>query len=144
MLRVSIHDKRFVTTDNPHGVSGSDTVFHYWVDGSAITGTYSGGRIRTGHLVGQVMSAETIEMLFQCLTTDGELLAGQSRGEVTEDAAGRARLEFEWSWLTGDRSGGRSRYVELRETPGALEKPTRSAVGELDVRATKHDQAVDA
>ena len=144
MLRVSIHDKRFVATENPHGVSGPDTVFHYWVDGSAITGTYSGGRIRTGHLVGRVTSAETIETLFQCLTTEGELLAGQSRGEVSEDAAGRARLEFEWSWLTGDRSGGRSRYAELRETSGAPEQSNRAAVAELESRVGERDRAVDA
>lgn len=43
-------------------------------------------------------------------------MAGQSSGRVGEDTAGRATLEFGWSWLTGDRSGGVSRYVELRQT----------------------------
>jgi hypothetical protein len=116
MLRVDVHDKRVTAVENAHGVSSADTVFHYRTDGSLITGTYAGGRIRAGQLVGRVTSPKTIELLFQCVTTEGELMAGQSSGRVGEDAAGRATLEFDWSWLTGDRSGGVSRYVELRET----------------------------
>jgi hypothetical protein len=116
MLRVDINDKRFVAAENKHGVSGADTVFHYRTAGSLITGTYAGGRIRAGHLVGRVTSPQTIELLFQCVTTDGELMAGQSSGRVGQDAAGCATLEFDWSWLTGDRRGGVSRYVELRDT----------------------------
>src|SRR3712207_4668251 len=115
MLRVDIHDKRFVTVENAHGVSGADTVFHYRTEGALITGTYAGGRIRAGQLVGRVTSPETVELLFQCVTSEGELMAGQSSGRVGRDGAGRATLEFDWSWLTGDRSGGVSRYVELRD-----------------------------
>jgi hypothetical protein len=120
-LRVDIHNKRFVAVENPHGVSGPDTIFDYRVNGSVITGSYAGGRIHAGQLVGRVTSSDTIETLFQCITTDGELLAGESTGRVGRDAAGRATLEFDWSWFTGDRSGGTSRYVELRDAavPGA-------------------------
>jgi hypothetical protein len=110
-----LHDKRFVTTGNEHGVSGVDTIFHYWVDGRTITGSYQGGRIREGHLVGRVIDDEHIETLYHCVTTDGELLAGWSRGVVSADRTGRTRLAFEWAWLTGDRTGGESSYVELRE-----------------------------
>ena len=115
MLRHSLHDKRFVTSGNEHGVSGTDTVFHYRMDGARITGTYEGGRIREGHLVGRAVDADRVEMLYHCITTDDELLAGWSRGLVSADAAGRVRLDFEWAWFTGDRSGGTSHYVEVRE-----------------------------
>jgi len=117
MLRVSLHDRRFVASANDHGVSGADTVFHYRMEGPIITGTYRGGRVREGHLVGRATSADTIQLLYHCITTDGELLAGWSKGRVTTDAAGGVELDFEWAWLTGDRSGGRSHYVELRD-PG--------------------------
>jgi hypothetical protein len=115
MLRHSLHDKRFVTTGNEHGVSGADTVFHYWMDGRVITGTYRGGRIREGHLVGRVIDAERIETLYHCVTTDDELLAGWSRGVVSADESGRVHLHFDWAWFTGDQSGGVSSYVELRD-----------------------------
>ena len=114
-LRVDIHDKRFVVVENTQGVSGAETIFHYHTEGSLITGTYAGGRIRAGHLVGRVTAPDTIALLFQCVTTDDELMAGQSTGRVGEDPDRRATLEFDWSWLTGDRSGGVSRYVELRD-----------------------------
>lgn len=113
MLRYSIHDKRFVATANEHGVSGADTVFHYWMDGSVITGAYRGGRIRDGHLVGRALDEERIELLYHCVTTEGELLAGWSHGVVSADEAGHLQLAFTWAWLTGDRSGGESHYREL-------------------------------
>jgi hypothetical protein len=115
MLRVDINDKRFTAAENPHGVSGAETIFHYWLDGSLVTGEYSGGRIRAGRLVGRVTSPDTIELLFQCVTTEDTLRAGRSSGHVARNGAGRATLSFEWEWLTGDRSGGTSKYVELRD-----------------------------
>lgn len=113
-LRERLHDRRFVTAGNPHGVSGADTVFHYRVDGRAITGTYAGGRIGAGHLVGRATGGDRIELLYHCITVDGELLAGWSRGIVGTDAGGGTTLAFEWGWLHGAEGGGESRYVELR------------------------------
>jgi hypothetical protein len=113
MLEIDIDGKRFVTTGNEHGASGADTVFEYATDGRRITGAYRGGRVADGHLVGKVTGADTIELLFHCLTTDGELLAGESRGRVSRNARGLVELRFDWAWLTGDRSGGQSSYVEV-------------------------------
>ena len=116
MLSIPIHGKRFVTTGNEHGVSGADTVFEYATDGDRIRGTYRGGRIADGHLVGKVTGADSIELLFHCVTTDGELMAGASRGRVSRNARGLVELHFDWEWLTDDRSGGQSSYVELHES----------------------------
>ncbi len=113
MLEIDINSKRFVTTGNEHGVSGAGTVFEYHVHGQRITGTYRGGRIVEGQMVGRVTGARTIELLFQCLTDDGDLLAGQSQGRVSRNARGLVELHFDWNWLTGDRSGGQSSYIEL-------------------------------
>jgi len=88
-------------------------VFHYQVEGEAISGTYQGGRIRIGQQVGRVTGAETIELLFQCVTTEGELLAGWSRGTVGVDDAGRTTLSFVWGWLSGATGSGESNYVEI-------------------------------
>ncbi len=77
-----LHGRRFAVANNTQGLSGADTVFHYRVEGSGILSTYEGGRIRAGHQVGRVTGADTIELLFHCLTTGGELLSGWSRGTV--------------------------------------------------------------
>ncbi|SDR91217.1 hypothetical protein [Pseudomonas prosekii] len=108
-----LHNRRFAVAGNAHGVSGAGTVFHYYVDGHVISSTYQGGRIRTGNQVGHVTGPDTIELLFQCLTTDGEMLAGWSRGTVGVDDAGRTTLAFVWGWLSGATGGGESSYVEV-------------------------------
>ena len=108
-----LHNRRFTVAGNTHGLSGTGTLFHYLVEENAISGTYQGGRSRTGNQVGRVTGADTIELLFQCLTTDGELLSGWSRGTVGVDDAGLTTLSFVWGWLSGATGGGESSYVEF-------------------------------
>ncbi|MFN3358599.1 MAG: hypothetical protein ACK418_21690 [Pseudomonas sp.] len=108
-----LHNRRFAVTNNTHGLSGAGTVFHYLVEGDAISSIYQGGRIRLGTQVGRVTGADTLELLFHCLTLDGELLSGWSRGTVAVDKSGRTRLSFVWGWLSGAAGGGESAYLEL-------------------------------
>ena len=117
-LATEIDGKTFVTTANPHGVSGADTLFHYHVTGDRITGTYAGGRVAVGQLLGRVTGPETIELLYHALDEHGSMMAGWSSGRVSRNAEGLLELHFEWAWLTGDRSGGQSRYVEHRADNG--------------------------
>lgn len=112
-IRERLNNRRFAVANNTHGLSGSGTVFHYLVEGDVITGTYQGGRIHLGQQVGRVTGADSIELLYQCLTTQGELLAGWSRGTVGMDDVGRTTLDFEWGWLSGATGGGKSSYIEL-------------------------------
>ncbi len=110
-----LHNRRFSVAGNTQGLSGAGTVFHYRVEEHAISGTYQGGRIRIGNQVGRVTGVNTIELLFQCLTIEGELLSGWSRGTVGIDQAGRTTLSFVWGWLSGATGGGESSYVDLLE-----------------------------
>ncbi|KTC63949.1 hypothetical protein AO262_11185 [Pseudomonas fluorescens ABAC62] len=112
-----LHNRRFAVASNTHGLSGADTIFHYFVDGDAISGTYQGGRILSGHQVGRVTGPDTIELLYHCLTTDGDLLAGWSRGTVGVDSCGRTTLKFVWGWLSGATGGGESSYLQLATGP---------------------------
>ncbi|CAM3749458.1 hypothetical protein CCOS865_01240 [Pseudomonas reidholzensis] len=114
-LSERLHDRRFTVANNAQGLSGTGTVFHYRVEGDAISGTYQGGRIRIGSQVGRVTGPDTLELLYQCLTTEGEMLAGWSRGTVGVDDHGRTTLAFVWGWLSGATGGGESSYVELLE-----------------------------
>ncbi|WP_423749372.1 hypothetical protein [Pseudomonas sp. VD9] len=112
-----LNNRRFTVANNTHGLSGAGTVFHYLVEGDAVSGTYQGGRIRLGTQVGRVTGPDSIELLYQCLTLEGELLAGWSRGIVGVDAVGRTTLSFVW-WLSGATGGGESNYVEIAEGDG--------------------------
>jgi len=113
-----LHNRRFAVASNTQGLSDASTIFHYLVDGAAISGTYQVGKIHSGHQVGRVTGPNTIELLYHCLTTEGELRSGWSRGTVGVDHAGLTTLSFVWGWLSGATGGGESNYVELRE--GAL------------------------
>lgn len=112
-MAINISGKRFVTTGNEHGLSAAGTVFTYYMDEEEITGHYSGGPIKTGQLVGRVTAENRIEVLFQCLTAEGELLSGRSTGEVSLNADSRTELDFEWVWLSGGEGGGTSSYIEI-------------------------------
>ena len=112
-IHARLNNRRFTVANNTHGLSGAGTVFHYHVEGDAISSTYQGGRIHLGTQVGRVTGVDTIELLYQCLTLEGELLAGWSRGTVGVDQAGRTTLSFVWGWLSGATGGGESSYVEI-------------------------------
>ena len=112
-IHARLNNRRFTVANNTHGLSGAGTVFHYHVEGDAISSTYQGGRIRLGTQVGRVTGVDTIELRYQCLTLEGELLAGWSRGTVGVDQAGRTMLSFVWGWLSGATGGGESSYVEI-------------------------------
>ena len=108
-----LNNRRFSVANNAQGLSDARTVFEYFVEGAAVWGTYAGGHIRMGNQVGRVTGPDSIELLYQCITTDGEIRAGWSRGVVGVDAAGRTTLSFVWGWLSGASGGGESSYVEV-------------------------------
>ena len=113
MEKINLNDKKFITTENNKGLSSSETVFHYKQTDMIITGSYKGGAIVEGSIVGKQTDKDSIELLFQCLTDTGELKAGQSQGKISIDKYGKLGLKFEWSWLNGDKSGGQSEYIEI-------------------------------
>ena len=116
MLAQALDGRRFVAIANAHGRSGAETIFTYHVTpAGAVTGTYAGGDIAHGQLVGRVVGSDRLELLFQCRTDRGELLAGHSVGHVRRRADGRLGLHFEWAWHWGESGGGTSQYVELPE-----------------------------
>lgn len=109
-----LNGRAFVTTGNDHGLSTTATLFRYFVDGTTVTGEYRGGGVLIGTIVGKATGPTTIELLFQCVSADGQLMCGQSSGRVGVNN-GLMTLDFEWSWLTGDRSGGCSSYIEVQD-----------------------------
>ena len=107
-----LHARSFITTGNEHGLSTTATRFRYFVDGAIVTGEYQGGEIVVGKIVGSVTGPSAIALLFQCVTANGTLLCGQSTGTVSRANDGLLRLDFDWQWLNGDRSGRKSSYIE--------------------------------
>jgi len=110
---MNLNDRKFKAIENNKGLSSSETIFHYFQKGKTITGKYQGGKIIEGFIVGKQVNESMIELLFQCLTTEDDLLTGESTGVVTENKEGLIELKFDWNWLNGDKSGGESHYIEM-------------------------------
>jgi hypothetical protein len=93
--------------------TGSDTIFKYEQRRDLLTGTYSGGEISYGHLIGLVDGAGRIDMRYHHLTVDGELKTGicHSIPEFLDN--GKIRLHERWQWTSGEQTKGRSVLEEL-------------------------------
>ncbi|MEM9928934.1 MAG: hypothetical protein AAF840_03855 [Bacteroidota bacterium] len=111
---MDLNNKKFHTKENIVGLSSGETTFQYFQDGDVITGHYSGGKILQGSLIGKKTSATEIELLYHCLTTDGELLAGQSSGTVSVNTDNLLEIKYDWQWLNGNKTGGKSHYLEFK------------------------------
>jgi hypothetical protein len=101
-----------VRSNSDNGEVGDGTVFRYRQVGDRLTGTYAGGAVEEGHLVGTVHADGSLSFLYQHRTTAGELRAGRCTSVPDCDAEGRLVLRERWQWFTGDRSQGASELVE--------------------------------
>jgi len=112
---MNLNKKRFRTSENKSGLSSDETTFQYFEKNSVISGSYSGGSIVEGTLLGKRVADDKIELLYQCLTDSGELKAGESTGTLSINAGGLLEIRYDWQWLNGTRTGGESVYVEIPE-----------------------------
>lgn len=93
------------------GDVGSNTVFRYEQRDAVLMGTYSGGTVEYGTLVGKVHSDGRLSFLYQHITKSGALKSGKcdSRPEILP--SGKIRLHETWEWLSGKESGQRGTSV---------------------------------
>jgi len=95
-------------SNTENGETSNETLFHYEQVGTILTSTYSGGKIKQGHLIGLVDPNGIIEMRYHQVNEKGELMTGKctSTPEIREN--GKIRLHESWEWTSGDYSKGSS------------------------------------
>lgn len=87
------------------GDVGGETVFEYHEAGSgAIWGSYAGGTIERGFIVG-TRTTDTLDFRYAHLMTTGETASGHCLSRIEELADGRLRLHEAWRWESKDGSG---------------------------------------
>ena len=93
--------------------TGTDTIFKYEQDGEMVTATYSGGQIKFGQIIGRVDPDSILNMRYQHVDRDGELMTGYctTTPEILE--SGKIRLHEKWKWTCGHRARGRSILEEI-------------------------------
>ena len=114
MNRINYDNRFFASVQNSaSGEVSSETVFHYHQRGDLVWAEYKGGEIVFGSLIAKADDAGNLEMRYQHLNKQGELMTGKcfSTPEVLPD--GRIRLHEKWQWTCGDFSSGESVVEEI-------------------------------
>ncbi len=112
MKPINFHNKTFLLVDNSvNGKVTNKTIFKYQQAGDLVTADYFGGTIRYGKIIAQLEGSQ-LNMLYQCLTTTGELKAGKAIAQVTFNENEKMKLVLNWQWLGGQQQKGISEYIE--------------------------------
>ena len=114
MKKITLNNKKFTTVNNSKGgAASSQTTFHYRQKGKVVTAGYQGGNITHGKIIAKLIDDDTLEMLYQCLTTDEELKAGKAIAKMELDDEGLIRLKLNWEWMDDSGQKGTSEFVEV-------------------------------
>lgn len=111
---INYHGKSFRPVQNTeNGETSAETIFMYQQDGAVLTSTYSGGKIKKGHLIGLVDENGVIEMRYHQVNSRNELMAGICHSVPEILSNGKIRLHETWQWTSGDLSKGSSVLEEI-------------------------------
>ncbi len=100
-------------TDAQSSDVSRDTIFKYSQKRDLLTGSYSGGNISFGHIIGIVDVAGRIDMTYHHRTKDGVIKTGVCHSIPEFLDNGKIRLHEKWRWTSGDTGQGRSILEEL-------------------------------
>lgn len=104
------YDKRVFkpVSNSENGETSNETTFYYKQNGNILTSEYSGGKIKSGHLIALVDENGNIDMHYHQVNEKGELMTGicKSTPEILKN--GKIRLHESWEWTSGDKSKGNS------------------------------------
>ncbi|GIN12149.1 hypothetical protein J26TS2_20160 [Shouchella clausii] len=111
---VNYDGKQFVAKENSeNGEVSSATVFKYKQEGRILSGTYSGGEILTGTLIGLVDDQGHLRFRYNHVNVDYEIRGGECYSIPEQLADGRIRLHEEWKWNDDNKSEGTSIVEEI-------------------------------
>ena len=101
--------------NSENGETSNETVFIYKQTGNILVSEYSGGKIKSGHLIGLVGENGNIDMHYYQVNNESEIMTGicKSIPEILEN--GKIRLHESWKWTSGDKSEGNSIIEEQWE-----------------------------
>ena len=94
---LNYNGKKFKPVSNTqNGETTAETVFEYRQNDNILSSEYSGGKIVIGYLIGKVDRLGIIDMRYQHINTDNEIMTGicQSTPEILPN--GKMRLHEKW------------------------------------------------
>lgn len=112
MPEFNFNNKTFSLIENSaNGKVDSETVFKYKQEGNLVTSDYSGGTIKYGKIIAH-LNKDTLDMLYQCITTENELKAGKAIAKISLNENNKIKLKLNWKWLGDKNESGISEYIE--------------------------------
>ena len=87
-----------------NGVVGSGTLLHFTQKGSRVLARYSGGSIKRGCLVGELVAGK-LHFRYTQLEGSGEFHGGNSVCDLSTLPDGRTRIVEHFTWRTREGSG---------------------------------------
>ena len=115
-MSIDYNNRKFTGVSNSvHGQVSNETVFQYYQQANILTGTYSGGKIQSGHLIGLVYDDSSLEFVYHHLDTDGKLMSGFCRSIPRMSDDGRIHLYEKWHWTFGGEGSGESIVEEISD-----------------------------
>ncbi|TAH02065.1 MAG: n-acetylglutamate synthase [Sphingobacteriales bacterium] len=113
---INYNKKAFQPVSNTaNAQTSAATIFHYQQQGNILSGTYSGGAIKAGQLLGVVNTDGTLYFFYHQLDEAMQLHSGYCKSVPEILADGRIRLHEEWQWTSGDNSNGKSIIEEIKQ-----------------------------
>lgn len=113
-MKINYNNRKFRSVQNSEtGEVSGETMFYYQQKENLVWAEYAGGAIVFGSLIAKVAEDSSLEMRYQHLNTQGELMTGKcvSKPEILEN--GKIRLFERWQWTSGDFSEGASVVEEI-------------------------------
>lgn len=110
--RICLHNKKMRPTMNTaNGQVNEETLFEYFQVGDYVWGTYAGGAIARGVLLGKMNANRDLRFFYFQLDNEGNLLQGKSSSSTEFLNDGRITLYENWQW-TGSKSGSGNSIIE--------------------------------
>ena len=116
-LRICLHGKKMRPNLNTGGGQVNEqTTFEYQQDGDIVWGTYSGGEVKRGVLVGKMNASRDMSISYMQIDEEGKFYQGTSKSSTEYLNDGRLVLYEDWIWTGGDRKGeGNAIIEEIKE-----------------------------
>ena len=113
-MRISYDRRIFRPLSNSEtGEVGDETLFRYHQKDDIVWAEYSGGQIRFGTLIATMLDDGSLDMRYQHINANGDLMTGVCRSTPELLPDGRIRLHEKWQWTSGDFSSGESVIEEI-------------------------------
>ncbi len=100
-------------TNTSNGEVSGDTFFYYHQQGRIVWAEYGGGAIVKGFLIATVQEDDSLDMRYEHINVQGELMTGRCHSTPEYLPDGRIRLHERWQWTSGDKSSGESTIEEI-------------------------------